>query len=447
MDTNVFTQLQQGIAGDVAFPGDENYARASHMLFHTPRPGAVARPKSANDVAKIVKFAKEHGLNMAIRCGGHGGIAARIPDGVLLLDMSGIASVEIIDKDKHVVRVGGGALWHQVASELGKQNLCVSAGDTRTVGVGGLTTGAGIGWVVRKYGLAIDELVGAEVVTADGQILRASNTENPDLFWAIRGGGSNFGVVTHFDFAAHELDGIYAGSIVYPLKNVAKVIKGWRDAMRQAPPELTTMLLVMPPFGPEMPASITILTCYAGTDEAEAQAALGPLRSLGEVVKDDVKRKPYADILEDAMVPPNIRVIGNDVFCKEFSDECIDTIANLSEKQPPILQIRYVARAMNPAPNGDTAFSWRDSEVLIVGPTFVAPDASEADVEKALKPWRAIEKYGQGQGVYLNLLTEDTGKELAQAFPPETLKRLEHIKAKYDPDNFFNSNYNILPKR
>jgi len=442
MDTEKIETLKQSITGTVAVFGDETYTKASKMLFKNLKPSVVVRPESSQDVAAVIRFVKENDMPFAIRSGGHGSTASRLQDDILLIDMSGMAEIRVLDADAGTVQVGAGALWHEVASALEPYQLGISSGDTRTVGVGGLATGGGLGWMMRMCGPVVDNMLSAEVVTANGDILQTSEQEHADLFWAVRGGGSNFGVVTTCTFKAHHVPGIFSAMISYPIDEVAKVLRGWRDAMRQAPAELTTMLLTVPAMG-DAPAAILIRGCFAGTDATAAEHAFAPLLELDELTHHEVKPMPYKDILENGMPFKNIRVIVHDAFIKELTDDAIATIATLFEHGSPMLQLRHLSGAMNERPADATAFSHRDSEVLLVNPTFVAPDASEQEIEKALEPWRAIKPLSQG--CYLNLITEDTGKEIAEAFPPLTLERLRHIKAQYDPDNIFRANYNITP--
>lgn len=442
MDEQKIKELQQAVKGTIARPGEEAYVKASKMLFHTVEPGVVVRPVSSADVAATIGFARKHDLPLAIRSGGHHNVASRLPAGMVLIDLSGLAAIAVLDAEQGTVRVGAGALWHEVASALEPHGLGISSGDTRTVGVGGLTTGAGLGWMVRKYGPVVDNILSAEVVTADGSILQASPDENPDLFWAIRGGGSNFGVVTQFVFRAHKVQGIFDGLITFPLQDTGKVLKGWRDAMRQAPAELTTMFMTIPSFG-AAPPMIMIRGCFESTDKAAADRAFAPFLKLGKPTNQKITEKPYKDMLEDAAMPPNTRVVNHNAFLQELTDEVIDVIDKLCQGTVPILQIRHIAGEMNKTAPDATAFSHRDSEVLILHPVFVPPTASKQDIETALGSWRQLEPFSQG--CYLNLMSEDTGTELAQAFPPATLKRLQKIKAQYDPDNVFHTNYNIPP--
>ncbi|HEV7454817.1 MAG TPA: FAD-binding oxidoreductase [Candidatus Saccharimonadales bacterium] len=431
--------LQSNFTGDIIKPGDSQYdqARATYLFKGTP--ALIARPRTASDVVQAVKYARDNKLLLSVRSGGHSGSGFSTNDGGVVIDLMHMNSVEVLDTQTHRVRIGGGALWGDIAIALQKHGLTLSSGDTKTVGVGGLTLGAGMGWMIRKYGLAIDSLVAAEVITADGAIRRASADEHSDLFWAIRGGGGNFGVGTSFEFIAHPMGKVYAGTIAYGVDDVAGVLKGWRDYMRQAPEELTTTLLIMPEFGGNPPAVI-IMCCYASDDKGAAMQAVGPLQQLGKVVRQDIAEKDYADVLEEAHPPQGFKIITNNMFVRKFSDDLIETI---NKQKGHMLQIRSCGGAMNRVAAAATAFAHRDSEAFMVMPAFVAPDASAADIDVALAGWRAIEHYGNG--AYINFFTELTGAEVPAAYPTATYERLAKIKQTYDPQNIFNQNYNITP--
>ena len=351
--------------------------------------------------------------------------------------------VEIVDPQKHLVRVGAGATWGKVAKELQTHQLALSSGDTTTVGVGGLTVGGGIGWMVRKYGLTIDSLTEAEIVLADGTILHTSANENPDLFWAIRGGGGNFGVVTHFTFAAHPVSKVWAGTIAYKLDTLTDVLRGWRDHMRMVTEDLTTMFLVMPAFGDNPPAAM-ILCCFAGDDETAAMDAINPLLRLGTVVKQDIRKKNYSEVLEEGFAPPGIRIVVNNGFVKVFSNELIQAIVAESDKQAGmILQIRSVGGAMNRIAPDATAFAHRDSEALLVMPCFVPAQASDSDIHNAMGQWQSIAPFTSG--AYVNFFDPATGQNPSMVYPDATYKRLATIKKKFDPHNTLNRNFNIPP--
>ena len=263
MTSDLMSSLPPELA-DVAYrPGDEAYAAAATVYVRTGSPALVLRPRTVEQVAAAIHQAVAAGLPLSIRSGGHSVQAWGTNDGGLVIDMSAFAGVEVLDGDR--VRVGAGARWGDVASTLGSHGLSLTSGDTRSVGVGGLTTGGGIGWMVRNHGLTIDSLVAADIVTADGRALHLTETENADLFWAIRGGGGNFGVLTSFEFVAQRVTTVHAGTIMYAPDDVPGLLDGWMDAHRNGPEELNSTLVFFPELGDPMPpAGLMGLVCYAG---------------------------------------------------------------------------------------------------------------------------------------------------------------------------------------
>jgi FAD/FMN-containing dehydrogenase len=354
--------------------------------------------------------------------------------------MRHLNSIEVIDEHQRIVRIGAGATWGMVAEALESRGWVISSGDTKSVGVAGLALTGGIGRMVRRDGLTLDNIVAAEIVTADGRLLRADNTQHEDLFWAIRGGGGNFGIATSLELIAHPAGDVYAGRVVYDIAGLRKLLQGWRDYMRTAPEELTTMLLVMP-ANPALdrPASVMITICYAGSDEAATQA-IEPLLNLGTVINKEIQRKPRADILEDIRRPERVKVLSHSAFVQTLSDELIDVICKIEGQ---MLQIRSVGGAMNKVAADATAFAHRDSEALILALAFVAPDAPVADIDKVLAPWHRVVSFSKG--AYVSFSSEATDNEVKAAYPPATYERLQQIKKLYDPENIFNQNYNIKP--
>lgn len=423
-------------------PGHKDYEAASKTLMTKGAPAVVVRVANAKDVAAAIAFARANDLLLSVRSGGHSGVGHSTNKGGMVIDVTRLNEVKVIDEAQHLVRIGSGALWGDVAKKLEEHGLVLSSGDTRSVGVGGIALAAGVGWMVRKYGLTIDHMRAAEIVTADGRILRVSETENPDLFWAVRGGGGNFGVATYFEFVTHPCGKVYAGNITYSFDKLRDVLKGWRDGMRTAPEELTTMLVVMPssPAFGNMPPMVILMCCYAGNDKTAAMSALDPFLKLDGMQSQDVTEKDYAEVLEDAHPPDDMHIVVRDAFFEDFSDEMIDTMV---AQEGQLYQIRSVGGAMNRVPSDATAFAHRSSEILIVSPVFLAADASDADVQKALVPWNALAKFGKG--AYVNFFTEDTPDLVHQGYPPDTFKRLSQIKKQYDPENVFNQNFNIPP--
>lgn len=437
--------LTQNFRGEIVLPDDKGYLQAGSTFITQGKPAIVVYPTTPAEVVAAIQFGRKQKLTISIRSGGHSGAGWSTNDQGLVIDVSHLNEVQVVNVSKRLVRVGAGAQWGQVAQSLKSKKLAVSAGDTESVGVSGLTLGGGIGWMVRKFGLALDCVVGAEMVTAEGQILTVNDQELPDLFWAIRGGGGNFGVVTAFEFCAHPVDFVLGGNIVYPLVKVAQLLTGWRDAMREAPESLTTMCLVMPGFQGNPPAFI-VTCCCAQKDEATAKKAIEPLAHLGKPVNQDFSWKPYAKMLETAHPIPGMRIIVNNGFMKEFSDEAIQKIDQLcSADSSPMFQIRSLGGAMNQIAKDKTAFAHRDSEVLIINPAFMPADAPKEMAEQVTAPWRLIEPFTAG--TYVNFLSERDSDLIEKIYPAKTLKRLKQIKQQYDPENIFNQNYNIEPNK
>jgi FAD/FMN-containing dehydrogenase len=298
--------------------------------------------------------------------------------------------------------------------------------------------------MVRKYGLTIDALRAVDLVTADGTVLRASTDEHPDLFWAVRGGGGNFGVVTHFEFEAQPVSTIVAGMLSYAPGDATALVAGWRDAMRSAPEELSTALLLMPGFG-EYPAGISAFVCYAGPDGDEARAAIEPLLKIGTVAGNMVAEMPYAAVLEEAHPPEGVRAIVSNALVEDLTDEAIGAIvtAYADGRAGRVVFIRSLGGAVSRVPAEATAFVHRDVEAMIVSAAFVPLDASDEMVAAAKKSWQPIGE--QGVGAYSNFLGSDEDEDVAAIYPPATYERLALIKRTYDPTNLFSRNFNIKP--
>lgn len=442
IDTSSLHAFQSTFDGEIILPDSPEYDNACTVFMAKGAPTIIVRPRTDTAVAASIKFAKEHSLVISVRSGGHSGAGHSTNNGGIVIDLALMNKVEVVDEANHIVRIQGGAHWGIAAAELEKHGLAISSGDTTTVGVGGLATAAGIGWMVRKYGLTIDSLVGATVVTASGEILQASDSTNQDLFWGIRGGGGNFGIVTSFEFKAHPTGEVYAGSVIYDFAERGEVLKKWRDYMRTAPEDLSTMIMPMPSmpaFGGQ-PAALVLLACYANDNADDAAKIVDSLKSLGTVLSEDIKKKPYAEVLEDAHPPQGFTVLVNNAFVSDFSDELIATIV---QNDTQMLQIRSVGGAMNRVDKDATAFAHRSSETLIIAPVFMESTASQSEIDAALAPWRTIAKFGQG--AYINFFNKWTPIESAAAYPARTFNRLVALKRQYDPENIFHQNYNIAP--
>jgi len=427
-------------------PGDDGYEEAARVFFATGRPALVVRPRDVDDVAGALRHAVRECLAVAVRSGGHSAVGHGTNTGGMVLDLQHLDRVEVLDAERRLVRVGGGARWGQVAAALQPHGLGLTSGDTLDVGVGGLTLGGGMGWMVRKHGLTIDNLVGARVVTPDGRLVTASATENPDLFWALRGGGGNFGVVVDFDFVAHAVSSVHFGSVVYQVDDAGDLVRRWRDAMRAAPDQLTSNLALLPPMG-DGPRQAMLLLCYAGdpgASAAEADAAIEPLLELGTVREASIAERPYSDVLEEAQhLPPGLRLLVRNTLVRVLDDDVVEAIATLHGSAPAMIALRSLGGAVARVPAGATAFAHRDAEAMVLGGFAVPEQLGPEEVDAVLAAWRPLA--GLGTGTYLNFQGSATADDAALAYPPATYARLAEVKRAYDPGNAFALNLNVPP--
>jgi FAD/FMN-containing dehydrogenase len=380
-----------------------------------------------------------------VRGGGHGFPGFGTNDGGVVIDLSQLANAELIDKERHLVRIGGGATWGQVAAALTPHGLAISSGDTKSVGVGGLTLTGGIGWKVRKHGLALDNVAAAEVVTASGEVVRASAAENPELFWAIRGGGGNFGIVTAFEFAAHPTTDVFFGKIAFAASEAATVLQGWAEYLRTAPAELTSTADVANPFrGPGAPVEIYV--AFDGDDPELAAQAIDPIRRLGTVTGDDIALQPYADTLADgAPPPPGLQFALRSAFASQESvPEMLQILAEVrASERSPFIAVRSVGGAVSRVPDGATAYVHRQAELMVV-----TTSASPKPVVEAARPaleaiWARLAPHVSG--AYANFLSSATAEDVAAIYPTEVYNRLAAVKRQYDPANLFAGNHNVQP--
>jgi len=428
-------------------PGDDGYDDAAKVFFATGAPALVVRPRDANDVTSALAHAARRGLAVSVRSGGHSPVGHSTNTGGVVIDLAHLNAVDVIDAERRIVRVGAGATWGKVAALLDPRGWGLTAGDTANVGVGGLTLGGGVGWMVRRHGLAIDNLVAARVVTADGRLVTASADEHPELLWALRGGGGNFGVVVDFDFIAQEVATVHFGTITYRLDDRRDLVARWRDAMRLAPDELSSTLVLAPAFPGAAPAAM-VLVCYAGepgtTTAADADAAIEPLLELGTVTAAKIEERRYAEILEDAQHPPGLRMVGRNTVVRTLDDDVITALDRLhGTPAPVVVAVRSLGGAFGRVPSAATAFAHRDAEAMVVCAVMLPETVTAADVERALEPWRAVAALGTG--TYVNFQGSATAEDVAAAYPPATYARLAEVKRTYDPGNVFALNHNVQP--
>ncbi len=438
--------FRRDFRGDVITPDHQEYAAASGSLFSTGRPAYVVRPAGVEGVQAAVRFAARAGLALSVRGGGHGFQGFGTNDDGLVIDLGHLDGVEVVDERRGVVRIGGGAIWGQVADALAPYGLAISSGDTRSVGVGGLTLSGGIGWKVRKYGLALDQVVGVEVVTAIGEVVRADAEEHPDLFWAIRGGGGNLGVVTAFEFVAHRTTDVFHGTITFPASQAGGVLQGWADHLRSAPDDLTSVVTLANPFtgGPEAPVEVVVVV--DSDDPERATEVLAPIRGLGTVVADDVALTSYADVLVEGMVPPpGIGFVTQSGFVyQDAVPQVLEILAEVSASPgAPVIGVRSVGGAVARVPDDATAYAHRRAELMFATIT-AGPEPVVAAAGAALDAlWRRLAPHVDG--AYANFLSAATGEEIPAIYPAATYARLVEVKDRFDPDNLFTGNHNVRP--
>jgi FAD/FMN-containing dehydrogenase len=417
-------------------PGDAGYDDARTTPAGTATPAVVIRPTTTGEVVAAVRYVRQHDLELAVRSGGHNALGFGNSDGGAVIDVSRLDGVEVLGEGR--VRIGAGAQWGRAAATLAEHGLALTSGDTRSVGVGGLTQAGGIGWMVRKHGLTLDSVLGAEVVTAGGEVVRADAGTNPDLFWALRGGAGNFGIVTAFELQAQPVTSVHFGTIGFVLDDVATLVEGWANVMASAPDELTTTLALMPGFG-DFPPGATLFVCYCGDDPAEVE----PLRSLGQVVSDTVTERPYAHILEEARPPEGIVPVMGNTLVEDLTEDCIGDLAAAYAAGGRVIFLRSLGGAFGRVDPSSTAFAHRSAQALVVSAKFLPPGSGEDVVAAAQAEWATISRHGIG--AYAGFLGSATDADPEALYPPETLERLVAAKRAWDPENVFRRNVNIVP--
>jgi FAD/FMN-containing dehydrogenase len=443
-DTREPLEIGDDLAPIAVRDGHTDYPTARATFAVSGSPDVVLRATTPEHVAAGIRLAVDSGRPLSVRSGGHHALGYGTNDGGVVVDLGGIVDVEVLDAEAGLVRVGAGATWGGVAAALAPHGLALTSGDTTSVGVGGLALAGGIGWMVRKHGLTLDLIRAADVVTVDGRVLRASADEHSDLFWAVRGGGGNVGVVTHLELEAAPVSRVVAGMVSFAPDDVPGLLRGYRDAMRAAPEELSTAMLLMPGFG-EWPAVVSVFCCWAGDDEEAAAAAIAPIRALAEPTADTVGLQPYADILEEAHPPPGIRGLVSNALFDDLDDRALAAAAEryAGGTGGAVVFVRWLSGALNRVPADATAWGHRSVEAMVAHAAFVPVDADDAAVEAVVAPGRAIDALGVG--AYAGFLGIPGAETVTRIYPPDTLARLRQVKRDYDPDNVLRLNFNVEP--
>ncbi|HUG60196.1 MAG TPA: FAD-binding oxidoreductase [Methylomirabilota bacterium] len=436
------------VRGKLIRPGDGDYEEARRIwnALVDKRPGAILRCSGTADVVAAVNFARENGIVMAVRGGGHNVGGRALCDDGLVVDLSQMRSVHV-DPVARTARVQGGATLGDVDRETHLHGLAVPFGVISKTGVGGLTVGGGVGWLVRKFGPTCDNVLEMEVVTADGAVRTINANENKDLFWAICGGGGNFGVVTSFLYQAYPVSTVLGGLIIYPRDAAREVLRGYRTVMANAPEDLTAYAgLIWTPDG--VPAT-AVIPCWSGDDVQAGEKAIAPLKALAEPMMVAVQPMPFPAMqsILDGAFPPGTRNYWKSTFVKDLSDEAIDVLVEQAKGMiPPMsaLLVEYYGGAGSRRAGDLNAFAQRHSDFLIgFMPQWTDKSEDDAHIAWATSAWNAIQPYASG-GFQLNYLAEGE-HEAEQAAFGSNYPRLRELKRVYDPSNFFSRNQNIQP--
>ena len=441
------------LAGRTIRPGDADYdtARSTFYGGNDKHPAAIVRVANADDVSRVISFARDGGIELAVRSGGHSLVGSCGTDGGIVIDLHDMKRVEI-DVAAKTAWAEAGITAVELAQALDAHDLALSFGDTGSVAIGGLTTGGGVGYLVRKHGLTIDSLIAAEVVTADGEIRRVDAKTEPDLFWAIRGGGGNFGVVTRFQYRPAPLGQCFGGIFMIPA--TPETVRRFIELSQAAPEELSTIANVMPaPPMPGVPEAqygkmvIFAFVLYAGAP-AEGERVLAPLRALATPFVDMVKPMRYPEIYPPD--DPSYHPLGDnhnmflDTVDASTAETIVREIAAPTTAMFHVAQLRVLGGAMARVPVDATAFAHRRSKIM-VNLGVVYTDPSEAESHRAwIARLGAALRQSDG-GAYVNFLTSDGAARIRAAYPGKTYDRLARIKRRYDPANLFHLNQNIAP--
>jgi FAD/FMN-containing dehydrogenase len=457
LDAATVRTFVQSIRGKVIEPGDELYesARRVYNGMIDKKPRLIVRCANVADVINSVNFARDNGLELAIRGGSHNVAGLGVVDGGLVIDLSSMKGIRI-DPAKRTVRVEGGCLWGDVDHATYPFGLAVPGGIISTTGVAGLTLGGGIGHLTRKYGLSCDNLISADVVTADGRLAVASEHDNEDLFWALRGGGGNFGVVTSFEFKAHPVKNVLAGPVFYGIEKTADVLRFYREFIAGAPEELSAFFAFQ--IGPEAPfipkplqgvTMCAIVACYSGPVE-KGEQFVKPIRQFGPPVLDLLGPLPFPALqsLFDPLLPPGLQHYWKADYIHGITDDMINAHAEYGPKVPTVQSTMHIyptSGAVQGVGKDQTAYAARDVNFVHVIPAmYPDPKDTPKNVAWVRDYWGALHPH-TAKSAYVNFLMGDEGEGSIKATYGDNYRRLSQIKKKYDPDNLFHVNQNIRP--
>lgn len=428
----------EDFTGAIITPESSDYPQAARTALAFAEPRVILRPDDVADVRRAVRFATASGLPLAVRGGGHSAAGLSTVDDGVVIDLVALDSVELLDGRR--VRVGGGAVWRQVAETLAPHGLVISSGDTADVGVGGLTLSGGIGWLVRQHGLTVDHLRAVEIVTASGEVVIADEARHPELFWALRGGGGAYGIVTAFEFETQRAPRFTIASLTFRADQADQVVPAWTRFMRTAPQAISSTLVLSNPFtgGVDAPIEVTFARC----DAAAVDDALTALHSAGTPLTEDVEQLPYAEILHEGNeLPTGLRIaLRNGFVGTACADAAADAVVRIAgDAQPASIVLHSLGGAFGQTPPEATAFAHRDAE-LMVSTFAAAPDAAYEELRARMDEiWSTLAPLTGG--AYANSLDGTATDAVASVFPESTRRRLAEIKHVYDPGNLFSRTF------
>jgi FAD/FMN-containing dehydrogenase len=445
--------LQAQVHGRVIGPDDPDFDDARRVFIGgiDRRPAVIVRVADAHDVAEVIALARDTGLELAVRSGGHSSVGHGVSEGGIVLDLSDMKAIDI-DVEARTAWAETGLTAAEYSAAAGVHGLTTGFGDTGSVGIGGITLGGGVGYLVRKHGLTIDDLLAADVVTADGELLRVDADHHPDLFWAIRGGGGNFGVATRFQYRLHDVRSFVGGLLVLPAS--PEIVAGFIAAAEAAPEELSTIANVMPcppmPFiAEEHHGELIVLAflAYAG-DAAAGERALAPFRALATPLADMLRPMPYPEIYPPEDDDYHPLAITRTMFVETIDLPVAETIVahlEASDAAMRVAQLRVLGGAMARVPADATAFAHRGSRIMVNVATFYeGPD--DKDRRAAWVEGLAAALLQDDHGAYVNFLGDEGEERIRDAYPGATWDRLAGIKRRYDPANLFRLNQNVPPR-
>lgn len=451
------SELRRRLTGAVVCPGDADYESVRRVWNGSidRHPSVIARCETVGDVVNAVHLVGRTGMPLAVRGGGHSVAGFGTCDGGVVIDLSPMKAVTVNPRTR-TARAGGGATWGDLDAATHAFGLATTGGQVSTTGIGGLTLGGGIGWLVRKYGLACDNLISAEVVLADGSVVTADADHNADLFWGLRGGGANFGVVTSFEYRLHPISSVFAGAVVYPRSRSRDVLELFRDFTADVADEVSSVVGFWTPEQgtiPQRPVDagqvVGIAACYCGPVEL-GTTVMRPIREFGPALGDDMRTMPYPTLqrLLDPGAPAGMQNYSKGEYLSHLSDEAIDVITQAAASIPsPLSQIFVVhlGGAVSRVPDGATAFGHRSAPYVInILAIWTDPAERDEHVAWARGLWTSLQGASTG-GVYVNFLGDEGPNRVRAAYGPAIYERLVRLKHEYDPTNLFRLNQNVPP--